>query len=425
VKLTGSIAAGDYTLVVSNVEDTTAQANKCAESTHAVTVRDSTEPAIAAVAVNIPESKVVLTFSKSLDWASASDRLNYEYNFPGRGHVAVPADTSVTLEADGRTVVVAFPAGGWVVGGNTPVPNAFALYVATNAVDEMRVLNIADTYGNKMQPRVVDVPGNTEAAAKLLPAAYAIAPLRVMMRFDSGALPVNASASDFIVRTANQSSLPLKNMSYNSIDPIKREIYLDMADGNELNSDGTYGAAHSPVMIYMVPPASVSLTKTALGTPLEIKDGGTVAVADCLKPGFLEALRGNRAAGESAVLPSLAYPALSRDQILIAFDERVQFFGITSISQMNSMVDVYTESQPSSPLSPTAYTVDAYSEQLAGTALNGASDTRFIIVTLKNAMSEAVNVSVRANYLWDGHNDASGQYVMNDSFQTGFLAMAP
>jgi hypothetical protein len=426
IKLAGSIAAGDYSLTVANVEDTTAQANRCAESTHAVAVRDSTEPAIAAVTVNIPESKVVLTFSKALDWASASDRLNYEYNFPGRGHVSVPDGTSITLEADGRTVVVAFPAGGWVVGGNTVVPNAFSLYIATNAVDEMRVLNIADTLGNKMQPRVIDVPSNSEAAAKLLPNAYAISPTRIMMRFDTGALPVNASASDFIVRTTNQAGIPLMNMSYNSIDPVKREIYLDLADSAGLNSDGTYGAAHTPVMIYMVPPASVSATKTALGTPLEIKDGGTVSVTDNLRPGFLEAARGNRAAGASSALPTLAYPALSRDQVLIAFDERVQFFGITSMSQLNSMLDVYLESQPSSPLNPTAYAVDAYTEQQIGSAgLNGASETRFIIVTLKNGTNEAVNVSVRANYLWDGHNDANGQYILNNAFATGFLPAMP
>ncbi|MDR1438583.1 MAG: hypothetical protein LBJ10_00775 [Clostridiales bacterium] len=426
IRLAGAIAAGDYTLTVANVEDTTAQANRSAESTHQVSVRDNTEPAITSVAANIPESKVVLTFSKPLDWASASDRQNYEYNFPGRGHVAVPADTSITLESDGRTVVVAFPPGGWVVGGNTAVPNAFSLYIATNAVDEMRVLNIADTYGNKMQPRVVDVPSNSEAAAKLLPSAYAVSPLRVMMRFDTGALPVSASASDFIVRTTNQAAIPLKAMSYNSIDTVKREIYLDLADGNELNSDGTYGAAHTPVMVYMVPPASVVATKTALGTPLEIKDGGTVSVTDNLKPGRLEALRGNRASGASAVLPSISYPALSRDQILVAFDERVQFFGVSSPSQLNSMVDVYTESQPTSPLNPTAYSVEAYTEQLAPTVLGGgATDARFVVVTLRSGTNEAVNVAVRANYLWDSHYDANGQYIMNNAFETGFLPAMP
>ncbi|MDR3119860.1 MAG: hypothetical protein LBU58_00755, partial [Clostridiales bacterium] len=421
IRLTGSIPEGTYTLTVANVEDTTAQANKSVESSHSVTVRDKAPPQITSVSARISESKVVLVFNKQLEWASSTEPANYEYFSPGRGHIMVPSGTTAFLEGDGRTVVLTFPQGGWVVGGNTTVPNAFSLYIATNNTDELRVLNVADTFGNRMDPTLVDVPGTNEVAAKLLPTAYAVTTQRVMLRFEpTGALPINAASADFIVRAGSQ-NLPFRSMGYNSISTSARELYIDL-DGFDLNPDATYSAAHTPVTVSMVLASQVTLTKTALGTPLEIQNGAILQLTDGIKPGLLEQYRGNRAAALSQNLSGVMLPQLTRDQVLVVFDERVQLFGITSAAQLVNILDIKTENQPGSSMSPSQYTVEAYNEQYTPSSLSGNRDTRMLLVTFTSQINEAVNVSVRANTLWDGNYDANGLNVLNNAFETGYLA---
>ena len=422
ILLTGAIPSGTYTLTVSGVEDTTAQANKSTESVHSVVVMDKDPPLVLSVSVSIPESKVVIVFDKELDWNSATDIVNYQYNVPGRGHVDVPTGSSAYLEGDGRTVVLTFPAGGWALPGNSQnIPNAFSLYVATNASDELRVLNIKDKNGNAMNPTVIDVPGSNEVAAKLLPAAYATSTLRIMMRFEStGSLPINAASQDFYVRAGSQ-NLYFRNMSYNSINTTLRELYFDIDSSSELNTDGTYGMAHTPVTVSMVTPNQVSYTKTALGTPLEIQGGAAVQVTDNIRPGLLEAYRGNRASATSAYASGVTLPALTRNQVLIVFDEPVQLQGVANAAQLVNILDVRLESQPNSTISPSYYTAEAFDDRLNVSSSTGTAVTRMLIVTFVSTINEAVNVSVRANSLSDGNRDANGFNVMNEAFDTGFL----
>ena len=420
IKLTGSIPVGTYSLTIMNVEDTTAQMNRSQESVHAVEIIDKAPPTIMSVSAKIAESKVVLNFNKILDWASASDLINYQYNSPGRGHVAMPSGTSVQLESDNRTVVIQLPVGGWVVGGNTIVPNAFSLYIATAGTDEIRVLDIADTLGNKMEPTVVDVPNSNEVAAKLLPTAYAISKNRIMMRFGNGALPINAYEGDFIIRSSNQ-NVPIKQMGYNSINTTRREIYFDLVDGYEINTDGSFGNGKAPISISMVVPASVSMTKTALGTPLEIEDGISAPVVDNIRPGLLEVFRGPRVTNTSSLNTTIRHPELTGNQILIVLDELVSLFGFSNLSQLNNMIDVRLESRPTESLNPNQYTVQTYNDYGTGTTVASTLDTRMLVVTLNIAYYEAINVSVHANIFWDGSRDADNQYVMNNSFDTGFL----
>ena len=340
---------------------------------------------------------------------------------PGRGHIAVPSGTTVFLESNNMTVVLTFPAGGWALPNSTQIiPNAFTLYIATSAADELRVLNIMDLNGNAMEPTTVDVPGTTEVAAKLLPSAYAINSRRIMMRFEAtGALPLNAASQDFIVR-AGSMNIPFTGMTHNNINSSLRELYIDF-DTFDLNQDGTYGSTNQPVTIAMVPPSQVSFTKTPLGTPLEIQGGAVVQVTDNIKPGFLEAFRGNMAAGPSGALTGVTYPALTRDQVLVVFNELVQVQSGTGSWPVSSMFDVTRENQPSNPISPSMYTVEALNNQ--GTAANaaGAVDVRMIVVTLSSPINDGLNVAVRAHSLWDGNKDVSGFNVMNNAFETGFL----
>ena len=424
IKLSGAIPPGTYTLTVTGVEDTTAQANKSAESVHTVLVADKAAPQIVNVSVNIAQSKVVLVFNKQLDWNTASDAANYQYFVPGSGHRTVPAGTVPLLEADGMSVVLSFPTGGWIVSGSQIEVNAFTLYIATaTRTDELRVLNIKDLNGNAMDPTLIDVPGTNEVAAKLLPAAYAITNQRLMMRFEAtGMLPTGAASQDFIVRAGAQ-NLQFINMSINSINMAARELYIDF-DSFELNADGTYGSGHTPVTVAMVAPNQVNNTMTALGTPLEIQGSATVTVTDNIKPGRHEAFRGNRAAGYAANLTNVSYPAITKDQILIVFDELIQFQGVSGAAQLVNIVDVRRDSQPGASIDPSQYTVAAYGDILNDTSSSSAVGTRMIVVTLINPINEGINISVRANTLWDGNKDADGLNVMNNPFDTGFLGAA-
>ena len=420
IKLIGSIPADTYTLTNAGVEDMTAQANRSVESTHSVKVADTAPPQVIGVSANIAASKVVIVFNKQLDWNSSTDPANYQYYMPGRGHMPVPAGTTAFLEGDGRTVVLTFPAGGWAVGSSSVVPNAFSMYVATNNADELRLWNIMDTNRNAMDPTLIDVPGTNEVAAKLLASAYAVTPQRIMMRFEpTGSLPINAASQDFIVRAGSQ-NLPFRSMSYNSINPTLRELYIDF-DSIELNTDATYGNSHAQVTVSMALPNQVSVTKTALGTPIEIVGGANVNVTDNIKPGLYEAFRGLRASSSPPSLPGTTYPQISRDQILIVFDERVQFPGAANAAQLVNILDVKLESQPGSAIDPSRYTVEAYTDALAVSSSSGTPITRMIVVTLSSGITEAVNVSVRANSLWDGNKDANGLNVMNGAFDTGLL----
>ena len=423
IKLTGNIPPGAYTLTVSNVEDTTAQANRSDASTHNVTVRDAAAPVLVSVSTKIAESKVVLEFDKPLDWNSASDIKNYQWNWPSRGHVAMPSGSTATLESNQRTVVVQFPLGGWVVGGNTVVPDAFTLYIATGAAGEMRIMDIMGTNGNYIETQLVDVPSSNEVAAKLEKEAYAVSSTKVTLKFESsGSLPINASASDFVLRVIGGATLPLRAMGASNIDSAKREISIELMDGYAMNANGTYGTANQPLSVSMVMPASVSLTKTALGTPLEIKDSAAASVADNIKPGMLEAFRGSRASQASGAMSGVTYPALTQNQILIVLDERVRLFGVTSSDQLGQMLEIRTESQPGTTLALSAYEVIAYNESNENSTFSSSVETRMLLVTLKTAYSEAVDVTVRSNYLWDGNLDSNAQYVMNQSIDTGYLA---
>jgi hypothetical protein len=362
----------------------------------------------------------VLTFNKQLDWSSAIDAGHYQYFLPGQGHIAVPSGTTVFLEGDGMTVVITFPAGGWAVSGSQVAANAFTLYVATNGTDEMRVLDVTDTNGNAMAPRLIDVPGTSEIAAPLLPNAYATSTQRIMMRFDSsGALPINASSQDFIVKAGSQ-NLPFRNMSNSNINTSSRELYIEL-DGVELNADGTYGTQHNAVTVAMVAANLVGYTKTALGTPLEIKGGVTVTVTDNIKPGLLEAFRGSRAAGPSSYLQNVMYPALTQNQILIVFNEPVQMQGGSSGKYLTGVLNVKLENQPDNWLSPGQFTVEALDALNNQTGGSNSPNTHMLLVTLQNATFDAVNVYVSAFMLWDGNVDAYNSSIMNNPFETGYL----
>jgi hypothetical protein len=147
IKLTGNIPADTYALTVANVEDTTAQANRSIESTHTVAVADTVPPAVVGVSTKFADSKVVIVFSKPLDWNSVQDPSNYQYFVPGRGHMAVPSGTSAYLEGDTKTVILTFPAGGWAIPGNPAiVPDAFTRYIATpNAENAYAIYIDAET----------------------------------------------------------------------------------------------------------------------------------------------------------------------------------------------------------------------------------------------------------------------------------------
>ena len=420
IKLTGAIPSGDYTLTVSNVEDTTAQANRSIEAIYQVTVADKEPPKVVGVTADKNDSKVVLTFNKQLDWGSATDTRNYEYTLPGRGPVAIPPGSTAYLEKDQMTVILTFPSGGWEINAGQIVPNAFSLYVATDGADELRVLNIMDTNGNAMAPTLINVPGTNEVAAKLLPAAYAVTSQRIVMQFEgSGALPINAASHDFIIRSGGQ-NLSFRTMGYGSINATAREIYFDF-DSITLNSDGTYGASRSPVTVEMVSPGLVSVTKTALGTPLEIQNNAVVQTVDNIKPGLQEAFRGYRAGGASQSLSNVVYPNITYNQVLIVFNETVQFQNVSGAAQLANLIDVKLESQPNVSLSPSAYTVEAYDDQLNITSTTNPVGSRMIVVTLISPTTEAMNVSVRANSLWDGNRDMIGANILNNTFETGFL----
>ncbi|MCL2057894.1 MAG: hypothetical protein FWH01_02385 [Oscillospiraceae bacterium] len=422
IKLTGSIPAGTYTLTVVNVEDTTAQINRSVEESRTVVVADKAPPSVVSVTADRDYFRVALKFDKQIDWGSAYDIANYQYFDPVRGHVEVPNGTGVILENDNMTVVITFPSGGWVIGsGNQVDPDAFRKYVSTDGANELRIMNIKDLNGNAMEPTLIDVPGPTTnvAAAKLLPAVYAVSSQRLMMRFEAaGALPTNAASQDFIVRAGNQ-NLNFRSMSSSSINSSSRELYIDF-DTFDLNTDGTYGTSRTPVTVAMVPPNQVSYTKTALGVALEIQGGVTLTVTDNIKPGLHESYRGNRSAGSAPNLANVSFPALTRDQVLVVFDELIQFQGYTG-SQLIYILDVRLESQPNTSISPSLYTVTAYDNQLNDTSASNTVNTRMIVVTFVNPINEAVNVSVRANTLWDGNRDAYNSNIMNEAFETGFL----
>ena len=90
------------------------------------------------------------------------------------------------------------------------------------------------------------------------------------------------------------------------------------------------------------------------------------------------------------------------------------------------MIDVYLESNPGVSLAPNLFTVEAYDENLNASSYGGnINDVRMIIITLNNNVTEAVNVSVRANYLWNGNSFSDTQYVFNNTFATGYLQMTP
>jgi hypothetical protein len=287
----------------------------------------------------------------------------------------------------------------------------------------MRIMNIMGTNGNVIEPRLVDVPSTNEVAAKLEQQAYAVTRTRVVMKFEStGTLPVNASASDFILRAGTSTPIPLKPMSFSSIDSAKREIIFDLVDGYEMNSNGTYGASGLPLSVTMLVPGSVTLTKTALGTPLEIKDGVSANVIDNIKPGLLEAIRGACPAQASSLITGVAYPALTRDQVLIVLDERVRLVNITHPDQLGWMLDVRLGNQPGSSLVASAFTVEAFNESGANSTLSATVETRMLLVSLKSSTGDAASVTVRPNYLWDGNMDANGQNVMNAEIQTGYMA---
>jgi hypothetical protein len=174
----------------------------------------------------------------------------------------------------------------------------------------------------------------------------------------------------------------------------------------------------------MVLPAQVTLTKTALNSPTQIDGGGSAAVIDNIRPGMLEAFRGNRAAQNSRLVPTVSYPLITGNQILISFDKRVRFYGITSVNQLYNMLEITTETNPNSPLTSNMFSVAAYNDNLTDSMFINVNDVRMIVITLHN-VNEAVNVKVRATYLWNGLNFFDTQFVLNNEFSTGYMGVTP
>jgi hypothetical protein len=283
-----AISGSPYTITIQNVEDQSVQRNKNIPQTFTVALEDTSLPQVNEVILN--NNKLVVTYNKVVDPASAADLANYTYQIANGQFVAFPSAADIMIDNGSKVVTITLPSS-WKVGNNTITPD--------NVLNIM-ISKVQDLKGNVIQNVVKLVDHSKQVAATITGAATATAKKTVVVKLsDTGLLPVDVYAPDFQVSLDNTRTTSVSVVDA-TLDSEKREITLTLS--KSLNADGTYGTTKQAVSIGIVP--DPVLTKDAFGHKIS---GFTNGMNDKIAP--------------SLVVPDDGRLEVSGNKAILTFDE--------------------------------------------------------------------------------------------------------
>ncbi|WP_271628940.1 Ig-like domain-containing protein [Caldicellulosiruptor sp. DIB 104C] len=180
-----NIDTGTCTLSISDVKDTSPLANVIVSTNVSISMLDKTAPTVASIVYDtLPISKLYITFSESVDRASALNPSNYTLVYSSGSTSAVSSISTayLSLLSDGKTVLINF--------GSSTQSNVTGVMVA----------NVADLAGNKAAAYVTTLKA-LPTTSPLITSAALTAQNQITLYLDGnyGGKLAYISPADFVI----------------------------------------------------------------------------------------------------------------------------------------------------------------------------------------------------------------------------------
>jgi len=382
---------GPFTLTVKEVEDNTSLKNKSLDQVFTIAIPDKTAPYVPANAVGVVDTtdkKVTITFDDKVDLATASDVLNYSYFETGKGYVALPVETSVTVLSDGKTVVLTFPTS-WSVDGNT------VQFTDKIRGQKLVVRNIKDLAGNAMISQEIQVP-NASTGAASVSGAVATGANTIEVSLAGGLLPTTAYAGDFDV-VAESRNLTVTGATLDG-SKIILTVYqsLNASGKNDANGDKAFSAVTVSVK------ANPAATRTALNEPIF----GSSTVTDGIRADVESVAFGTEVGATAPVEAGVDYPATASNQIRVIFNENLK----TVAANTDIASALVIKNKDGARILPGNYTVQLLKGDKSAATNDGVTaDIRTLLITFTQS---GLNTTISDLYLAEGYfKDANNNFA--------------
>jgi hypothetical protein len=226
LKLTGTLAAGTYTLKIENVVDASPLANGLVPTVPTVVIPDATAVTVDSVELDAANNVLFVVFSEKVDEATAIDKANYSYTqvttFMGK---TFGATETFTLLEDGMTVMIQF------TDDTTDVDSADAADVYV-----LQIAGVQDLAGNTITT-VVETPGTFSNAAPEVTTAEVTGENTVVLTLNGDVVGETIAPTDFAISASNTAISVLDTVYSATNDTITLTINADLDANGQYASD--------------------------------------------------------------------------------------------------------------------------------------------------------------------------------------------
>jgi|BioPla2DNA2_1021312.scaffolds.fasta_scaffold00461_25 hypothetical protein len=226
IKVTfSSIAAGDYTLEISEVTDLSPLANELLPTLKEVTIEDLERVTIEAWGriISGDNKRILIKFSEEVDEDKATNLDNYKFRFASGALYSFPEDTQITLLGDEKTVEIILPAE-WKLNGTTYDIDDF------ERIEFIQVEKVTDLSGNAMYAQLLTLDEGRltlEEQAPVVVSAAVIEENIIELELNNPIDEKSLDRRDFIVELASGSKLNVYRVDYSdSDDDYKLTLYV-------------------------------------------------------------------------------------------------------------------------------------------------------------------------------------------------------
>ncbi len=256
VTLATALDAGTaYTLTISGVSDNTTLKNTMLPYTLNLTTNDKAGVKASDINAytNIANNSIVVSFGKVMATSgdgAVVDSSKYLY-FNGTEFKALPDGTTINITADGKAVILYFPAD-----------------TAVTTASQIRVQLVKDTAGNYIQGLTVDKT-LASATAPTLTGYKATATNKIELTFDMDLVANTINVNDFSVVSGSNTLSVVNAVAGDKAS----KVILTLADATKLNEDGTYGSSNTAATVAVKANAT---TSTAAGKAIAVSAAQTI-----------------------------------------------------------------------------------------------------------------------------------------------------
>lgn len=237
VTFTG-VAAGDYTLEVSEVTDLSPLANELLPVLLEITINDLERVSIDSWGriVSGDSKRILIRFTEEVDEKKATNLNNYKFRFVSGALYSLPDDTEINLLGDDKTVEIIFPEE-WKLNGRTYDLDDF------ESIKYIQVEKVTDVAGNEMYAQLLDIDAGTltlDSEAPVVVSAAVTGENTIELELNNPIDEKSLDRRDFIVKLVSGLSLNVYRVDYSdSDDEYKLTLYVREKLDQNAKFDGT------------------------------------------------------------------------------------------------------------------------------------------------------------------------------------------